>query len=114
MARGGARDSAGRPKGVPNKATAQGREAIASFVEGNTGRLNRLLDAIENGIEKDDGEGYIVYPNPKGAFDCIMSVCEYHLPKLQRQEVQPLGKDGKPSDGITKIVIEHVAAKKND
>lgn len=78
----------GRPKGIANKATTSAREAIASFVEGNTERLNRLLDTIENGIEKDDGEGYVVYPNPKGAFDSIMAVCEYHLPKLARSEVK--------------------------
>jgi hypothetical protein len=112
MAKGGKQPGAGRPAGVPNKVTAQAREAIASFVEGNTDRLNRLLDTIEYGIEKDDGEGYIVYPNPKGAFDSIMSVCEYHLPKLNRTDIQPLDKDGNKSDGITKVIIEHVSVKK--
>lgn len=63
----------GRAQNVPNKATARAREAIAAFVEGNTERLNGLLDRIE---EKD----------PKQAFDCIMAVCEYHLPKLARSE----------------------------
>lgn len=91
--------NAGRKAGVPNKATTNAREAIASFVEGNVDRLNGWLDRIGD-------------ENPKAAFDCLMSVVEYHIPKLARTEVQPLGKDGKPSDNITKIIIEHVAPKK--
>lgn len=71
----------GRPAGTPNKATALAREAIASFVEGNVGRLNGFLDRI--GKE-----------NPKAAFDCIMAVCEYHIPKLARSEL--IGDKDKP------------------
>lgn len=63
----------GRPKGVPNKATTEAREAIAAFVEGNVGRLNGWLEAI---AEK----------NPKDAYECFMSVVEYHIPKLARTE----------------------------
>lgn len=70
----------GRPKGKPNKATRTAREAIAAFVEGNTERLERLLDRIEE-------------ENAKAAFDCIMAVIEYHIPKLARTELT--GKDGK-------------------
>lgn len=70
----------GRPKGVPNKATATAREAIAAFVEANTERLNGLLD----GIEETKG--------PQAAFEAIMSVVEYHIPKLARTEMT--GKDG--------------------
>lgn len=69
----------GSRKGVPNKSTAEVREAIALFVEGNIERLNGWLDDIA----KD---------NPAGAFDRFMSVVEYHIPKLARQELT--GKDG--------------------
>lgn len=72
-------DGPGRPKGVPNKSTTQAREAIAMFVEGNVDRLNGWLDAI-------------AADNPKDAFDRFMSVVEYHIPKLARQE--HVGKDG--------------------
>lgn len=85
----------GRPKGTPNKATGRAREAIASFVEGNVGRLNKLLDQIEQA----DG--------PQAAWDCIVDVLEYHVPKLARTEVQPLGADGKPTDGFN-ITVKHV------
>lgn len=63
----------GRPKGLPNKATAKAREAIAAFVDGNAHRLEEWLDAI---AAKD----------PKQAFDCFQSVIEYHIPKLARTE----------------------------
>lgn len=91
--------SPGRPKGVPNKATMKAREAIADFVEGNVDRLNGWLDQI---AEKD----------PQKAFDCFMGVVEYHIPKLARQEVQSLDKDGKPADsGVTRVEIVVVDTK---
>jgi len=71
----------GRPKGTPNKATMKAREAIACFVEGNVERLNGLLDQIE---QKD---------GPQAAWDCIVDVLEYHVPKLARTEIAP--PDGK-------------------
>lgn len=63
----------GRPKGAPNKATLQAREAIAAFVDGNAHRLTEWLDRIAQ-------------DNPKAAFDCFQSVIEYHIPKLARTE----------------------------
>ncbi len=72
----------GRPKGVPNKATANAREAIARFVDGNADRLQEWLDDIA----EQDG--------PKAAFQCLIDVMEYHVPKLARTELT--GKDGGP------------------
>lgn len=69
----------GRPKGTVNKATQNAREAIARFVDNNAGRLEGWLDQI---AEKD----------PEAAFDAVMKVAEYHIPKLQRSEIT--GKDG--------------------
>lgn len=69
----------GRKKGVPNKATADARSAIASFVDGNAHRLQDWLDRI-------------AIDDPEKAFSLFQSVIEYHVPKLARTE--HTGKDG--------------------
>lgn len=70
----------GRPKGVPNKAPARAKEAIARFVDGNAKKLQGWLDQIA------ETEG------PKAAFECFTDLLEYHVPKLARTEIT--GKDG--------------------
>lgn len=65
----------GSRKGIPNKATANAREAIAHLVEGNIHRMERWLDEIE----QRDG--------PLAAWRCLQDVIEYHIPKLARTEV---------------------------
>ena len=82
----------GRVKGTPNKATADARQAIAQFVDGNAHRLTEWLDQVARGVPKLDEEGnptgeYAVPPNPAKAFDMFQSVVEYHVPKLARMEV---------------------------
>lgn len=72
----------GSRKGIPNKSTANAREAIARFVDGNAGRLQEWLDQV---AEKD---------GPKAAFACFTDLLEYHVPKLARHE--HTGKDGGP------------------
>lgn len=96
--------SKGRPPGSVNRATANAREAIANFVDGNVDRLYGWLDAIANGEE--GPEGWIRKPDPKSAFDCYMNVVEYHIPKLARTEQQFLNKDGQPSDAS--ITVKYV------
>lgn len=90
----------GRQKGVPNKATTQAREAIAMFVEGNVDRLNGWLDQIAT-------------DSPKDAFDRFMSVVEYHIPKLARTDIQPLDKDGKPTDPPQPLIVQFIDANNN-
>jgi hypothetical protein len=104
--RGGRVAGSGRAKGTVNRATATAREAIAAFVDGNTQRLESVLDRIENGIpvrsevsgdiimNSDGSVKWLVEPNPKAAFDAMQSVIEYHIPKLAR--VEQTGKDGGP------------------
>lgn len=89
---------AGRPMGSPNKATADARQAIASFVDGNAHRLTSWLDQVAQGVQNDEGD-YVVPPNPAKAFDMFQSVVEYHIPKLARMEHS--GSDTNP------VVIEH-------
>lgn len=79
---------------MPNKATQEGREAIGRFVDGNAGRLQGWLDLIADGIPKLDKNAQIIpgeweiKPDPQQAFDCVMAVCEYHIPKLARSEIK--------------------------
>lgn len=88
----------GRPKGTPNKATINAREAIAAFVEGNVDRLNGWLDRIA-----DD--------NPRSAFDCFMNVVEYHIPKLARTELTGKGGDAIKTQTVLpeddRAILEH-------
>lgn len=87
----------GRKKGVGNKSTDRAREAIALFVEDNSEKLQGWLDQIATGQKDDEGK-YTVYPDPHKAFNCVKDLMEYHLPKLQRTDVQNLNKDGEPAD----------------
>jgi hypothetical protein len=82
MARGGKREGAGRPKGSPNKDAALAREAIARFVDTNSGMLQEWLDEIK------DEHGALA------AFKCVTDLIEYHVPKLARTETS--GPDGGP------------------
>lgn len=71
----------GNRAGIPNKATADGRRAIAAFVDGNAHRLVGWLDRVSD-------------ENPAKAFELFQSVVEYHIPKLARTELT--GQDGGP------------------
>jgi hypothetical protein len=98
--RGGPRANSGRPKGLPktggrqagtpNKATGAARMAFAQFVDNNADRLQAWLDDIAT----NDKHG------PKVAFDCLMQVAEFHVPKLARTEL--VGDDTKPITHIYK------------
>ena len=81
----------GRPAGSVNKATADARQAIAHFVNGNAHRLTEWLDQVAAGVKTTDpetgDEKFVVPPNPAKAFDMFQSVVEYHVPKLARMEV---------------------------
>ena len=78
MKKGETNNPNGRKKGVPNKSTTQAREAIARFVDNNTERLEKWLDEIAE-------------ESPKDAFECVMKVMEYHVPKLARTETNLTG-----------------------
>lgn len=80
----GTKTGGGSRKGAPNKATANAREAIARFVDGNAERLQGWLEQIA----EDPKHG------PLAAFKCVQEVMEYHIPKLARTELT--GPNGGP------------------
>lgn len=69
---------AGRRAGVPNKTTADVREAIAQIAQRNVEKVEQWLAEIED---------------PARRVSLFLDLCEYHIPKLQRTELT--GKDGK-------------------
>lgn len=80
-----------RPKGSPNKATANAREAIARLVDGNADRLQGWLDAIA------EEQG------PLMAWKCMMDVVEYHIPKLARTEHTGQDGDAIKTDNVWRV-----------
>lgn len=82
----------GRKKNTPNKSTANAREAIAAFVNKQSERLESLLERIE------EEQG------PKAAWQCIMDLVEYHVPKLARTEVTGANGGAVQAETTIKIV----------
>ena len=72
----GSPKTGGRKAGTPNKATGAARLAFAQFVDNNADKLQEWLDSIAT----DEKLG------PKVAFECLMQVAEFHVPKLARTE----------------------------
>ena len=70
--KGGAREGAGRPAGVPNKATGEVKAAIAAFTSANVDKLDEWLNSIED---------------PAKRLDLYLKALEYTMPKLARSEV---------------------------
>lgn len=89
----------GNPEGKQaDKRTGIARIALANFIDGNTTRLQRLLDKVEFGIPKENAEfvnetvgygdvEYVVKPDAQGALKSINDFAEYTMPKLARTEL---------------------------
>lgn len=86
----------GRKPGVPNKATANAREAIGRFVDANAHRVQGWLDEIA----KEEGA--------RAAYQCYCEFLEYHIPKLARTELT--GPKGEPFS----IAVEFVNGRHPD
>jgi len=71
--RGGARPGAGRPKGVPNKVTAEARVALKMLIDNLTGELEAW---IRKGAAK----------KPLEAAKVVAQLAEFCVPKLSRSE----------------------------
>jgi hypothetical protein len=70
--KGGKREGAGRPAGVPNKATTEVKEAIAAFTSANVDKLDEWLNSIDD---------------PAKRLDLYFKALEYTMPKLARSEL---------------------------
>lgn len=84
----------GRPKGAINKTTRDVREAIARVLQDNAENFGKWITQVAEGRKGYyvDSKGkrkevYIVKPDPKAAIDAAMGMAEYHIPKLQRTEL---------------------------
>ena len=106
MPRGGRRPGAGRPKGVPNKATTAVREAFQKLLDGELDNLREALHEVRFGIEieKQMENGLTVVgrlnANPKGYLELIRDYAEFCTPKLARSELA--------GDGGGPVVVEVV------
>ena len=72
----------GRPRGSPNKTTAEVREAVARLVSMNIDDADEWLTMVAYG-DKDLG----VKADPAKALDLFAKISEFHMPKLARTEV---------------------------
>lgn len=73
----GTKGKSGRPPGAPNKVTLDVRAAIAVFCQNNVESLSEWLAQVED---------------PAKRLDLYLRALEYHVPKLQRSEVNVSGK----------------------
>jgi hypothetical protein len=125
--KGGARPGAGRPKGSPNKATKDVREAIAKVLEGNAENFSRWLASVaegeresepvldDDGLQALDANGelkvewsWLRRPDPGTALKLAMDMAEFHIPKLARTELT-----GKGGEALA-IAVEFVNARHAD
>lgn len=72
----------GRPRGSPNKSTAEVREAVAKLISMNIEDADEWLSMVAYG----DAE-LGVKPDPGKALDLLHKMAEFHIPKLARTEV---------------------------
>jgi hypothetical protein len=72
----------GRPRGSPNKSTAEVREAVAKLVSMNIEDADDWLQTIAYGDEQGT-----IKPDPAKALDLLTKLAEFHIPKLARTEV---------------------------
>jgi hypothetical protein len=88
----------GRPRGHPNKATANTRKAIAEFIDYGSTRFLVWLEQVASGIPRVDEQGKVLRdldgavqwvnrPDPAQAFKLVESVIQYHVPKLASMDL---------------------------
>lgn len=81
----------GRKKGVPNKVTAEARDAFKAIYEGRIEDLDRWIRETGDGFEavhflQDGTKIPYIEKNPGKASDILTRMAEHFVPKLQRVE----------------------------
>lgn len=98
----------GKAKGTPNKATANARAAIATFIDESAEEAMGWISQIADGVDDKDGN-VVEKPDPKGAFDCWQKLLEYHIPKLARTEIKNADDEAfKINVDVTTEVLKHL------
>ncbi len=88
-------DGAGRKTGTPNKVNADTKYAVADLIAGNMPKLQIWLDKV---AEND----------PAKAFDLLVKMMEFSIPKLSRTEYRP---PHEAAPERPKIVIEYIQSR---
>ena len=83
----------GRRVGTPNRVTTDVREAFVSLMQLNAANFAGWLATVANGqrsryrgSDRKLHEFYVVKPDPAKALEIMISMAEYHIPKLARTE----------------------------
>jgi hypothetical protein len=74
----------GRPKGLPNKATVEFKQAVTRLLDHGGPKMIEWLEAVARGNIEDGGK---TEPDPAKALDLISKLAEYAAPKLARTEI---------------------------
>lgn len=77
----------GRPKGKPNRITAEFRETVRWLLEDNAANVGDWLAQVATG-------GAVGRPDPARALELLAKLAEYAAPKLGR--IEHTGRDGGP------------------
>ncbi len=100
MPRGGRRPGAGRPKGSPNKLTADARKLFQALLERKGPEIEQMIEdtwrVIEIEKQLPDGQTVVgrLNADPGKAADLVLKLAEFVVPKLGRQE--HVGESGGP------------------
>lgn len=82
----------GRPKGIPNKATIEFKQAVTDL-------LTLAAPDFQEWLVR------VAATDPGKALDLCGKLAEYAYPKLNRTEHQSLDKNGKPADATTTVIL---------
>lgn len=91
----GKKTGGGSRKGKPNRASEEARLALARLIDRNAERMQGWLDEIA--AEK----------GAQAAWDSFVSILEYHVPKLARNEHS--GLEGGPIESVVQLEFKDPA-----